>query len=378
MAHVKVSIIVPVYNVEKYLRECMESLVNQTLDDIEIIAINDGSPDNSIEILEEYKEKYPEKVVVRSIENRGVSYARNLGIQMARGSYVMFVDSDDYIEKQMCEMLYNKAVSDDNDLVICNRYNIRISKNGERIRREIKSIPLGQNFDVFAQKFENIHISPFPWDKLYKREILDKIQFDENIRFEDFLFIHKQLPFLKNIGTVEVPLYNYRKENSGGFLNSFSIETFDIIRVFERLIEFYKKNDIWEYYYDELEYLCIHHFYLRNAYLFKPIKHKGKKELQYKLVDELSDFLEEEFPNWENNHYLRYSAPGDLKNNYKYYFDTKKIKRYIAIKHFMPLAIMKWYDLCCRAWRKYNGYSILEIVKMRKQLLREAKLHVES
>ncbi|MFU0826465.1 MAG: Glyco-trans-2-like domain-containing protein [Lachnoclostridium sp.] len=109
MNEYKVSIIVPVYNVEKYLRQCMESLVNQTLKEIEIIVVNDGSPDNSIKILEEYEKKYPDMVKVFTTENRGVSHARNYGLDHATGEYIMFVDSDDFVELNMAEKLYKKS-----------------------------------------------------------------------------------------------------------------------------------------------------------------------------------------------------------------------------------------------------------------------------
>ena len=117
MESYKISIIVPVYNVEQYLRQCMDSLVNQTLEEIEIIAVNDGSPDGSLAILEEYQKAYPKKVKVFSIENQGVSHARNYGFSKSAGEYLLFVDSDDYIERETCELLYAKAKRDENDLV---------------------------------------------------------------------------------------------------------------------------------------------------------------------------------------------------------------------------------------------------------------------
>lgn len=115
----KVSIIVPVYNMEKYLNKCMDSLVNQTLEDIEIITINDGSKDSSLKILNEYKEKYPNKVVIINQENQGISVARNNGINAATGKYIGFVDSDDYVKTDMFEKLYKKIEKTKSDIVIC-------------------------------------------------------------------------------------------------------------------------------------------------------------------------------------------------------------------------------------------------------------------
>ena len=114
---VKISVIVPIYNTEKYLRKCLDSLVNQTLKDIEIILINDGSPDNSENIVSEYLERYPDKIVYHKKKNEGQGVARNLGIKMAKGDFVSFVDSDDYVDVTIFEKLYKKAVESGASLV---------------------------------------------------------------------------------------------------------------------------------------------------------------------------------------------------------------------------------------------------------------------
>ena len=115
----KVSIIVPVYNVEKYIEKCLESLVNQTLEDIEIIVVNDGTKDNSKEKILQYIEKYPQKIVYLEKENGGLSDARNYGLPVAKGEYIAFLDSDDYIEKNMYEEMYKKAKEENSDMVEC-------------------------------------------------------------------------------------------------------------------------------------------------------------------------------------------------------------------------------------------------------------------
>ena len=129
MEDIKVSIIVPVYNVARYLGECLDSIINQTLDDIEIICINDGSTDNSLEILEEYAKK-DSRIWIFTIENSGLSLARNYGIKHANGKYVGFVDSDDYINETMFEKLYNSCEQNDLDLAIC-KISLFDDKTGE-------------------------------------------------------------------------------------------------------------------------------------------------------------------------------------------------------------------------------------------------------
>ena len=119
---VKVSVIVPVYNTEQYLEKCLDSLVNQTLGDIEIIIVNDGSPDNSQAIVDKYKEKYPEKIKSIIQSNGGQSSARNNALQYATGEFIMFVASDDYIELDTLERTYNIANNGNYDIVCFNMY----------------------------------------------------------------------------------------------------------------------------------------------------------------------------------------------------------------------------------------------------------------
>ena len=118
MSNIKVSVIVPVFNVESYLNESLDSILNQTLKDIEIICINDGSTDNSLDILETYSKK-DKRIKIISKENEGQGVARNVGLDNAQGEYISFVDSDDFIKRDMLEKLYNKAENNDLDLVMC-------------------------------------------------------------------------------------------------------------------------------------------------------------------------------------------------------------------------------------------------------------------
>ena len=128
---VKVSVIVPVYNTEKYLRRCLDSLVNQTLDEIEIIVINDCSTDNSKEIIKEYKNKYKNIVLIDNKVNKGIGYNRNMGIKKAKGKYISFVDSDDWVNETMYDKMYKKATDDNLDLVLCNY--IKVLEDGDEL-----------------------------------------------------------------------------------------------------------------------------------------------------------------------------------------------------------------------------------------------------
>lgn len=159
---VKVSVIVPVYNVEQHIRKCLDSLVNQTLKDIEIIVVDDGSTDSSASIIKEYEEKYNILKYYKK-ENGGLSDARNYGLQYATGKYIAFLDSDDYADVNLYKKMYEKAKKDDSDLVECNFYWVYNKKNKKDI---------GEKYSGKKQMLEKARV--VAWNKLYRKEILDK------------------------------------------------------------------------------------------------------------------------------------------------------------------------------------------------------------
>ncbi len=357
----KVSIIVPVYNVEKYLTQCMESLVNQTLKEIEIVVVNDGSPDNSIKILEKYEKKYPDLVKVFTTENRGVSHARNYALDRAVGEYIMFVDSDDFVELEMAEKLYNKAITDQNDMVMCARYNVYEIEGKKELKRKVMNIfSMNQNFKMSERKFELVHASPFPWDKLYKRELLTTIRFPEGIRFEDLVVAFEAAVMAENIGVLPEPLYNYRKTTQVGFLNSFSEATKDIVKAFKLLFDYMKENDLFETFEEELEYICTRHFFFRYESFYTDGK-KGQLQLKKDIINITQDFLDKEIPDWIHNHYLHFTAGQSLKKHLKYYVDRKKTIRYVAMRERIPSILYKVgtkiidiKDKFVNKWRKFK------------------------
>lgn len=343
---IQVSIVMPVYNVEKYLRQCLDSLFSQTLQSIEIIAVNDGSTDNSLQILEEYQKNKPQIMKIYSTKNRGVSHARNYGIKKAIGDYILFVDSDDFIEIDMCEKLYNKAVADDNDIVICTRYNVYEDPHTGLLRRDhIKLELINDSFNLHDNKYELAHILPFPWDKLFKRDLLTGMEFPLNMRFEDIVFVYQVVVKAKNIGVVDEPLYNYRKTAQGGFLNTFSKQTLDIIKAFELVLDYMEKQGYMDHYHDELEFICSRHFLYRYITLFKnENRGKGKLDIKLEIINKTQDFLDSRLPNWRGNHYLLYSS-GWLKKKLPLFTNRGKMVRITRLREYMPNRL---YDLLKR------------------------------
>ena len=210
----KVSVIIPVYNVEKYLKECLDSIVNQTLKDIEIICVNDGSTDNSLKIIKDFAQ-IDNRIVIINQQNFGVSSARNQGIKKAIGEYIIFVDSDDWLELNCIEELVKNTFNNDTD-ILC--FGINCYNNGSTFQRSDINI-LNQYYtfnhlsiDITKNLIQNV------WGKLFKREFLLKydIKFPENIvTCEDGLFCLFCLYEEPKIKLLNKCLYNYRINRLG-------------------------------------------------------------------------------------------------------------------------------------------------------------------
>ncbi len=207
---VKLSIIIPVYNSEKYLRQCLDSAMNQTLTDIEIICINDGSTDGSLKILEDYAQK-DNRIKIISQENQGISITRNVGIAQAVGEYVAFLDSDDYMALDYCEKLYTRGKETNSDIVVCeNIYSIKKKK----IRLFLK---MDKNIETCSlkEKFECLYLPDFcyVWNKIYKRESIKNIQF-KGMYWEDIYYTCEVLEQCSKLSVATGTAYYYRFNNN--------------------------------------------------------------------------------------------------------------------------------------------------------------------
>ena len=228
MSKVDVSIIIPVYNVQEYLSGCIDSVVNQTIKNKEIIIVNDGSTDKCYEILKEYKEKYPEIIIINQ-ENRGISETRNAGLRVASGEYIAFVDSDDFIDLNMFEKMYMAAKSKNADTVICNYILYTETPDNPKINDHRIE---GLNKEGYIGKVEALKkfllndIKGYVWNKLHKRDLFT----ENNITFPDFIVCEDTpVEFLliagsKKIYLLNEPLYYYRQRESS-LTRTFSIKS---------------------------------------------------------------------------------------------------------------------------------------------------------
>lgn len=203
----KVSVIVPVYNVENYLRKCLDSLVNQTLQNLEIIIVNDGSKDNSQEIIEEYQAKFPQKVKSLIKENGGLSDARNFGLNHATGDYIGFVDSDDFVTPNMFEDMFFLAQKHHAEIVICNLQKVdevgNITQKIPQIPNMPEKIVLKDHLSVFSD------IGCFACNKLFKKELFETKRFKKGVHYEDIQLIPQLILESKIIAQTQEYHYQY-------------------------------------------------------------------------------------------------------------------------------------------------------------------------
>lgn len=207
----RISIIVPVYNTSEYLEKCLYSLINQTIKNIEIIVVNDGSTDNSLEIINKIA-KDDQRIKVYNKKNGGLSSARNYGIEKSTGKYIGFVDSDDYVREDMYEILGKNLENSFADMSICRWYIVENEIKKEcsfKTENKILNSEDAINLLLSHSSFDNFVVT-----KLYKRELFDNIRFDEGKLLEDLLIMYKLINKARLISLCSEPLYYYVQRNN--------------------------------------------------------------------------------------------------------------------------------------------------------------------
>lgn len=295
---VDVTVIVPVYNTSKYLRRSLDALCNQTLKNIEVLLVNDGSTDSSLEIMEEYRKQYGEKVRILNKENGGQATARNMGIREANGKYIGFADSDDYIDKTMFQKMFELAERDNADFVECHYHCLYETDKG------VSEIPTrGRIREYKDQKDMFIDPQVSPWNKLYKRELLidNKIYFPEGVIYEDTAFYIKTIPHIKKSSYLDEKLVYYCVRQNSTMTANKSVKVADIFTVLEDIISYYRNNGFYEEYKKELEY-----FYTKIA-LCSSLTRIGRADdriLRKQLIDKTFVLLNSKFPEYKENDYF--------------------------------------------------------------------------
>lgn len=275
----KVSIIVPVYNVENYLAKCLDSLVSQSLQNIEILVINDGSKDHSEQIIQQYAQKFPDKIRAFSKENGGLSDARNFGLDRVTGDYIGFVDSDDYVTENMFEEMLYLANKHQAKMVICNIQKVdqdgKITQKLTQIPNMPERIDLKNNFSVFAD------ISYFACNKLFKKELFKQKRFKKEVHFEDIQLIPQLLLECETLAQTQNFHYQYL-ERTDSITKTHTEKGLDILKAVEDVEQIFKNSvyadrkkelkdfQIFEGVYSFLAYLA----FVKNKELFYGMAYK--------------------------------------------------------------------------------------------------------
>lgn len=235
-----ISIVVPIYKVERYLRQCIESIQKQTYTNLEIILVDDGSPDQCGNICEEYA-KEDSRIVVVHKENGGLSDARNAGIKIAKGKYIAFIDSDDYIEKNYVEFLYYAITENRVDIAQCGIN--QVTEEGRLLKtttEDVDSVKTAEEIleGMCQEEWNNVVV----WNKLYARKLFENIQFPKGKIHEDEFTTYKIVYTVEKVAVICEPLYNYRNNNNSITKRKFNQKTLDGLEALKERLAFYKKE----------------------------------------------------------------------------------------------------------------------------------------
>ena len=295
----KISIVVAVYNLEEYLPRCLDSLVNQTLQEIEIICVDDGSTDSAPKIIDKYAKEYPEKVKAYHKENGGEFTTRNFGLERASGEYVTFVDTDDYVELDWAEKLYKAAKENDADMAVCafERIDLKtnkvVSKNMTNFGNSVKDINSNDDFMLF--------INPAPWNKIYKLEKVKDLRFLNFRGFNDMIFLTSSYTKINRVAFVPDVLYHYylRYDSQIHSVNMKDVENFK--KYLLELKKLYIKENKYEsmrYILDMMAFIHLGTSVMYRASYDKTINMKN-------LLKDTIKYLDYNFGTWRKTPYLK-------------------------------------------------------------------------
>ena len=310
MKNYKISIVVAVYNLEKYLPRCLDALVNQTLQDIEIICVDDGSTDSAPQIIDEYAIKYPEKVKAFHKENGGEFTTRNYGLERATGEYVTFVDTDDYVDLTWAEKLYNAAKKNDADIAVCGFERIDletdkvISTNMTHFGNTVKKIDNKDDYVLF--------INTSPWNKIYRLEKIKDLRFSNFRGFNDMIFLVSCYTKIDKIAFVPETLYHYylRYDSQIHTVNKQDVENFK--KYLLELKELYIKEDKFE----EMKYILDMFAFIHLGISVMYRASYDKSIDMKKLMKDTIQYLDTNFGTWRKSPFLKFGY--SIKKGFKH------------------------------------------------------------
>jgi glycosyltransferase EpsH len=285
----KVSVIVPVYNTEKYLKNCIDSLLKQNFEDYEIIVINDLSPGNAEEIIKSYNDK--KIVYIKNKTNKGIGYNRNLGIKKAKGEYVCFIDSDDYVKEDFISKMYNYSKENNLDLCVCDYVNV--DEEGNKLKEFNLSDFCITNYEENNKILCEINLAP--WNKLYKKDMLvkNKIEFSETLKYEDLSFVALSIKNSKKIGKINEQL-NYYTIHNNSETTTRDKRVFDVFKQLDIVRNEYKSGK----YLDELTVSVLLNYTIQQRYQID-------KDTQSKFIDDAFKYLNDNNIDYKHSEYIK-------------------------------------------------------------------------
>ena len=314
----KFSVIVPIYNVEEYLERCINSILQQTFNDFELLLVNDGSPDQCVDICKKYSGDF--KVRYFEKENGGLGDARNYGIDRARGDFLVFVDSDDYIEKDMLENVNAAIDKYDSDIIIFNQAIVDMQDNLLYIDRQPLETGRVMNFQTNKQLFL---IEPSACNKVFKRQLFieNQIRFPVRVWYEDLRTTNKVLAVADNVVYIDKAFYHYFKR-PGSIMNNSNIKrNMEIIDAVEDLRSFFNEHFPAKYK-DEMEFLAISKVIVDTTGRIMSVGYDRS------VVEQLYLYVNEKFPDFRHNKYLRTL---NKKQRIIYFFMSRKAFRLVRL-----------------------------------------------
>lgn len=316
---IKISIIIPIYNAEQYLEQCLESVINQSLKEIEIICVNDGSIDNSLRILEKYSRK-DNRIIIINQENEGSSKARNKALEVARGEYCLNIDSDDWIEQGYFETMYEKAKKENLDMLVSDI--VLVSSNGREILKDIQmSDEKLINGNQWVELFLKHEAMGYTWNKLIKRKSIGTLNYNENIFcWEDVNFLMKLALNCNKIGKLNKSFYNYRQGENNGSRK-------------KNIKSFLDKEKCY------LELESIYRLNYKNEKILDLLYYKCERELLIELLNIKCSITDKEKYLEKRNEYLarvNFFKMKEIEKKYSYKWNNKKLILFLRLCKFLP------------------------------------------
>lgn len=299
----KLSIIIPVYNMENYLCKCLDSVIYEDLLDYEIVIVNDGSTDSSPQICEDYAKRYPKLINYVSTPNGGLGAARNVGFENSKGDFIFFLDSDDYLSENAVSEVLNELNSH-LDILVFDFVNV--TEDG-RVLSITKGCNRSGEFSL-EENPEFLFCPPSAWNKIWKRSMYAEsgISFPGRVWFEDIYTTPKLYTLASKIGYVEKAWYQYLHRDGSITKNKNPKRNIEIINSIDSVLSYFKENNLFEKYRVQLEYLALYHQVIVSTTRVNLIDYKS--DIQKALYE---DFVSK-FPNYKANTYIK-SMPAKLK-----------------------------------------------------------------